>query len=748
MSLRALLLFGLLFLALMGAGYVIQPEPVRTVNAPDAFDANSAFARIERVLSPEEPHPMDTEASDRVRERLLGEIRALGFTPEVREQFACLPFPEAPAALCGRVRNVVFSVGPSEGPAILAATHYDSVAAGPGASDAGIGMASWLEIARLLSQQELQRRVIFLFSDGEEPALLGAYAFGQNDPLMDDVQALVNLEARGTSGPATFFETARPNADSVRAYAAGAARPMSNSMMAAVYDLLPNSTDVTALRRDGLDIVNIAISDSWPNYHTPQDNLANMNRASLQHMGDSALGTVRAFALNADAGSAESLVFADIVGRVLVSMPEWLGLALLAVSTLIVIAYFWTRGREGRWRAFKAPVLAIVVAGLVSFLIGFAFNTLRPGAFWLGHPEATRAWTALVALAAVAVALWFVGKRASAPLIEAAAMLWFTLLALAGAAALPGLSILDALAATVFALAALIAWRWPIAARIGALIAALVALMIWAPVFALMEVALGYDMPALTSALIAIALLPWFGPLARLQNDKPWRLSVAGLTALAVVSVTIAAVLPSSTQARPRPFNFVYFQDDRNDEAHFIAGPPVLPLPPEVAQAAQFTSRLVVPGDRFETWAAPAPNVNLPAPRVELVSDEVIDGARTLRLRYITNGAYRTTVRVPFAAELTRASVNGVDATPTLRSSATIDFNSLVCLGRACDGAEAVLVVNAEAAPMEWLVFGQYLGAPDVAADLVAARPAYTTVAHTGDIALTLGNVVAASAQE
>lgn len=748
MSLRALLLFGLLFLALMGAGYVIQPDPVRIANAPDAFDANAAFARIERVLSPEESHPLDTEAADRVRERLLTEIRALGFTPEVREHFTCLPHPEAPVSYCARVRNVVFSVGPSEGPAILAATHYDSVPAGPGASDAGMGMAAWLEIARLLSQQELQRRVIFLISDGEEVALLGAHAFATQDPQMNDVQAIVNLEARGTSGPATFFETARPNADSVRAYAAGAQRPMTNSMMAAVYDLLPNSTDVTVLRREGLDIVNIAISDSWPNYHTPQDNLANMSRASLQHMGDGALGTTRAFALSADAGGVEALVFTDILGRVLISMPEWLGTALLAISALIAAAFFWTRGPEGRWRALAAPLVALIIAGLVAFLIGYAFNTLRPGMFWFGHPEATRAWTGLIALTALAIGLWFASKRASAPLVEASAMLWFTLFGLAGALALPGLSILGALAASIFALSALLAWRWPVAARFGALLAALAALIVWAPLFALVEVTLGYDMPALNAVLIMIALLPWLGPLARLQGDEPWRMSVAALGALALIAIGVAALLPSSTETRPRAFNFVYFQDALNDEAHMIAGPQRMPLPQEIAAAAPFTSRMIVPGDRYPSWSTPVPSANLPAPRVEIVSDEVIDGDRTVRLRYATNGAYRTTIRVPFSAQLSRASINGVDATPLLNSSATVDFNSIVCVGRACDGAETVVVVNADATPTDWLVLGQHLGAPEIAADLVAARPAYTTAAHTGDIALTLGAVQPASAQQ
>src|SRR5690606_28598206 len=119
------------------------------------------------------------------------------------------------------------------------------------------------------------------------------------------------------------------------------------------------------------------------------------------HMGDSALGTVRAFATNADAGRVETLVFTDIIGRALIGLPAWLGSALLAMSVLICAVYFWTRGREGRWRALASPLVAIIVAAFAAFLVGFAFHTLRPGMFWLGYPAATRAWIGLIALSAL-----------------------------------------------------------------------------------------------------------------------------------------------------------------------------------------------------------------------------------------------------------------------------------------------------------------------------------------------------------
>ena len=101
MALRAWALIGLLALAFMSAGALVQPAPVRSENAADAFDAPAAYARLERLLTPEEPHPMDSDASDGMRARVLAEIEALGVQPEVSDHFTCVPHPEAPIAMGG-----------------------------------------------------------------------------------------------------------------------------------------------------------------------------------------------------------------------------------------------------------------------------------------------------------------------------------------------------------------------------------------------------------------------------------------------------------------------------------------------------------------------------------------------------------------------------------------------------------------------------------------------------------------------
>jgi hypothetical protein len=317
-------LLATLFLCVMFAGVVLTPGPVRDQSAADQFDPEAARARLVRILGDETPHPVDSAAQDGVRERLLREITALGLTPEVRDAFSCRAQPRGPQVDCARVRNIVFSLGPSDGPAVLAAAHYDSVPAAPGASDDGLGVSVWLDVARILKNETLTRRVIFLFSDGEEPALLGAREFAIGDPLMRSVESLINLEARGSRGPAIFFESNQPNGDAIAAFAA-APRPIANSVTADVYRLLSNSTDVTALVRPGLDVINISVLDGLEDYHTPQDTIASQDLRSVQHMGDTALALTRRLAGANDADVATPMVYTDIASRAFVFMPSWAG---------------------------------------------------------------------------------------------------------------------------------------------------------------------------------------------------------------------------------------------------------------------------------------------------------------------------------------------------------------------------------------------------------------------------------------
>lgn len=732
----------LLFLALMSAGVLLAPAPVRAVNQPDQFDAVAAQARLARVLGDETPHPVDSAAGDRVRAALIAEIEALGVTPEVRERFVCRAQPRGPLIDCAMTRNILFSIGPEQGPAVLAATHYDSVPAAPGASDAGIGIAAWLEVARLMQREELARRVIFLISDGEEPALLGAHGFAQHDPEFAAVEAMVNLEARGTRGPAVFFESNQPNADAVAAFAR-APRGIANSVMADVYALLSNSTDVTALSRPGLDVINLSLVEGLEDYHTPHDELASLDTRSLQHMGDIALAAMRALARAPDRGDETTLVYTDIASRAFIAAPSWLGQGALALSALICFAAFWRAGAVGRWRAFAAPPLALVLAGLSAAAAGLLLGFIRPGqAYWFAHPEPTRAWCALLALLAVAASLMALRIAKAPAQIGAAGAFWFAAIGGVASLALPGLSILFALPAAFYAAGALAAFAWPHAQAVGAALAALAATLIWAPTLYLVELALGFDMPFALAVLVALLSLTWLGAIARARQDASWRPAALVLGAGAAAAMIVAALVPAASGERPRALNTLYFVDLEAGEAHVLAGPSRRALPRSVADALVFAPRAVLPGDQQTTWAAPAPLAPTPAPALDQLDVGGQDGARTLRARLVMNGAYRAIVRIPRSAAPTFAAVEGVETSfADTGADADADYFNLACQGRACDGAEIVIAFAGDSDLRDWFLIGQYPGAASPAAAVAARRPASATPIQFGDGTLTLSRL-------
>src|SRR5690606_16460116 len=117
--------------------------------------------------------------------------------------------------------------------------------------------------------------------------------------------------------------------------------------------------------------------DGLENYHTPQDSLASQDPRSLQHMGDIALHVTRTLADAPDRGATGEVVYTDLAGRAFISAPSWTGPAALALSALIAFAAFWRAGSAGRWRAFALAPLALVLAGLGAFIVGYALNALR-----------------------------------------------------------------------------------------------------------------------------------------------------------------------------------------------------------------------------------------------------------------------------------------------------------------------------------------------------------------------------------
>jgi Zn-dependent M28 family amino/carboxypeptidase len=100
-------------------------------------------------------------------------------------------------------RNVIAQFGPENGERIIIGAHYDTAGPLPGADDNASGVAGLIELAQLLSKQQLQTRVDLVAFTLEEPPYFGTNGMGSAvhaDSLRKenvDVRLMISLEMIG-----------------------------------------------------------------------------------------------------------------------------------------------------------------------------------------------------------------------------------------------------------------------------------------------------------------------------------------------------------------------------------------------------------------------------------------------------------------------------------------------------------------------------------------------------------------------
>ena len=347
------------------------PAPIPE-NAPSTSFSTARALRFEReLLGGDVPHPVGTAAHDAIRDRLAAQFRGLGYDVAIQRSFACSAF-----VTCSPVANVIARTpGDTRSNALLLAAHYDSVPAGPGVSDDGVGVATLLETARALRNERFRNPILYLVTDAEEVALLGAEGFVADPALLRNTAAVINIEARGTSGPSFLFETSRHNAWLARVIAKTLPRPATSSFYYDIYELLPNDTDLTVFKRAGLAGVGFAHIGRPAHYHSPLDNFANVTASTVQHHGDHVLAMARALAgIDLRQTSSANAVWFDVLSLFVIWWPQQFSLAVAIVAfVLLLVAAFFVRTRP---RSITIGVLAFFASLIAAFVVAIAVNWL------------------------------------------------------------------------------------------------------------------------------------------------------------------------------------------------------------------------------------------------------------------------------------------------------------------------------------------------------------------------------------
>ncbi|HEX6869481.1 MAG TPA: M28 family peptidase [Micromonosporaceae bacterium] len=683
----------------------VVPPPVRTADAPaGAFSAGRAFAHVQRIGA--NVHVAGSGAADDVRGYLDSTLRGFGLQTEVQDGVGATD--ELGGFAMARVRNLIAVLpGADSTGRVFLVAHYDSVQVSYGGNDDGAGVSAILETARALTQGAKPRNdIVFVLTDAEEACLCGAEAFVSQHPLAKDGGVVLNLEARGSAGPAIMFETSAGNADLVGLFGQRAPHPVGTSFAVEVYRILPNDTDFTPFRESGrFTGLNSAYIDGSAVYHTPQDKPSYMDQGSLQQLGDNALAMARALG-EADLRQLGTPAAADATYfpalTLLVRYPGWLVWPVAVVALVLVglLAVLARRRRLTSWprvaAGFGLGLIPVLLAPVAAQLLWALLVAIRPGYAGMIDPWRPGWFRAGVVALVVAVLLTWYGllrRRLGSWSLAIAALAWLAVLGLVLAAATPGGSYLAAIPALSGAVAASVAisLRRRLSGLAVLALGAAVAVLVLAPTVLLFFPALGLATgaaAALFAMLLGLTLLPvldWLYPdrsagpgsveVDPAEADKPdrtpvgrrWWIAVPaiGATVASVVFVATGLVVDRFDPEHPAPAQLMYALDADSGQARWASSDA-----DPGAWAGQFLTgredlHRVFPVLSKEVATGPAQAAALPAPTLAVESDTTAGSQRTLTLRITPNRPVRlVALAVPEGVRVVRATVAGRDISP------------------------------------------------------------------------------------
>lgn len=584
--LAAFLSFVFVLALLLLAEYPFQPPSPLPATAPQSeFSAERAMEHVREVAR--NPHPTGSAEDSRVRDYISRQMEALAIETAIQTAAVVRTSRRRRGAAVGAtVHNIACRLpGSASTKAVLLVTHHDSVPTGTGASDDGSGVATLIETARALrASPRLRNDVLFLFTDAEELGLLGATAFVNEHPWAGNVGVVLNFEARGSCGPSMMFETSAHNGWLIHEVARAAPRTLASSFMYDFYRRMPNDTDLTVFKNAGLAGLNFAYAGCWPRYHTMGDSIENIDPRSLQHDGYYALTLARRFGgLDLTHTSESDAVYFSLLNRLVHYPSNWTpGLTVLTVILFVAVLVLGFRTDRLRWRGvgfgalgcLGAAAAAAAVSQLAwSFLKTTPLASMLPYGMAYNSEQYAAAFLGLTAATFCAAAVWL--RRRFDPLSLSVGMLiwWLAGSVLTGLYAPGGnylfvwpLMLALLVLGALFALdtaegSGRLAWSWALPVAAAALLFAPVVLML----LDLLSTS-GLIPLAISATLLLGFLLPVI-----LVVAASWRGWLpAGLAALTLCLMVVAATRAGYNQAHPEAVGLFYYLDADTGRASFV----------------------------------------------------------------------------------------------------------------------------------------------------------------------------------
>jgi hypothetical protein len=713
-----------------------------------SFSANRALVDLKALNPYSKPHPGGSAQNERIGNAIVDKLVSLGYQPDIQEQFYCNEYSNV-AVECMTVRNIVVHI-PGKKPQenVLLSAHYDSVAAGPGAADAGVAVGTLLEVARLMKDRPQSNiGMVLLFNEGEEDGLFGARAFTQHHPLAKQVKLALNIEARGSAGYSVLFETGTNSGELVKTYAAQMTPIWTNSLFGEVYRFMPNFTDFNVYHKLELSGLNFANAEMEPHYHTPLDNFENLNLQTLQHHGDNVWLFLDAILEREDlAFKKENIVFTDLFGWLLIYWANGTTMLLLGISSVLLVASVYAA------RKYKQATIKGVVAGWLTVLALVLLCAIFAQVWQLVVQTLTGTGPWRSSIIAISLSIWFIcgfvllafgrlfAKKLTSMDLHLGLLTFFLMFAAITAVLAVGVSylfiipLLVILPITTIMLfihrdnAEPLVWSYRLAIC--------VVLFVFYPVIQIADILFSYNLSAFQGLIwgCIFASLLSAVPVKEVAVKKLRRLFLV----FSVIFLAATFIQKPFTENKPQGLNLQYMEDDST--ASVIAGVPRKKLAPELRQALpnlKVGTPFVWERQRYRVEQSESQQIT---PHIQLES-QLIDNQLHLGID-AQQGHNLLNVKVYFAADsklteiVSREHQHVYDPQTTKHR----DMLSYSCLGYTCANLNLVAHFSDELKG-EVLVVASYMGLPKSKQHLVEARGSRSVPRNQGDLTMSVKSI-------
>jgi len=356
---------------------LIQMLPPRalSINADSGlFSSGRAMKHVANIAS--ESHMVNSPGQERVRKYIIKELENLGLTPVIQNTTSVSTGSFTRVANVANIITIVKGMANSK--AILVMAHYDAVPLVAGVNDNGSSVAAILESLRALkSKPALKNDLIIFFTDGEEIGHLGAKAFVKESGLMNKIGFVINLDARGSSGPSLLSQTNNENGWVVREYNKSVNHKVTSSLLYGLTEIAyKKSTDFYDVQDNVNGGLSFAYCGSIEDYHSVTDDLKHISERSLQHHGENLLSALLHFGnIKLTSMRKPDVTFFSFIFPSMIIYPlSWnTSFSVLVTIMFLIFVFIGIRKKQinisGILRSFLFTLIKVISAGFIVFFL-------------------------------------------------------------------------------------------------------------------------------------------------------------------------------------------------------------------------------------------------------------------------------------------------------------------------------------------------------------------------------------------